>query len=317
MKPITSAFLIGSALTLMACGPAGRDGELGGDDMPGDDGSGGGGGGSGVARTCSKMDLVFVVDDSGSMSEEQGNLAQNFPMFASVLQSYVNADGEHIDFRVAVTTTGKDITYTVNLGGTSFPMTERGPDGAFFKNCNVPTAWLDNTTPNLGTVLGCRANVGTGGTSYEMPLLMTKHALDERIADGKNAGFLRDDALLGVVMLTDEDDSSSTQSSFTIDASNPNSGPTIDFGPAETIQFLDTLKGHRSRWAAGVIAGETSCNSSFGNAAEATRLKQFVQMTNSNGTPQAVFSSICAGNLTQALSDVLAKFQSACGGIIL
>ena len=316
MKPITVAFLVGSALTWMACGPAGRDDGTGGDDMP-DAGGGGGGGGGGEPRKCNKMDLVFVVDDSGSMSEEQGNLAQNFPMFASVLQNYVNDEGEHVDFRIAVTTTGKNITYTINLGGTSIPMSESGPDGAFVKNCNVPTAWLDSTTPNLGTVLGCRANVGTGGASYEMPLLMTKHALDERVADGKNAGFLRDDALLGVVMMTDEDDGSSTQSSFTIDAANPNSGPTIDFGPADAIQFLDTLKGHRSRWAAGVIAGETACNSSFGNAAEATRLKQFVQMTNANGTPQAVFSSICAGNLTQALSDVLAKFQAACGGIIL
>ena len=52
-------------------------------------------------------------------------------------------------------------------------------------------------------------------------------------------------------------------------------------------------------------------------ATEATRLKQFVQLTNSNGSQQAVFSSICAGNLTMALSDVLAKFQAACGGIIL
>jgi len=282
-----------------------------GDDTTGPDAS------IGEPRKCNKMDLVFVVDDSGSMSEEQGNLASNFPMFASVLQNYVNADGEHIDFRIAVTTTGKDITYTINLGGTQIPMTEHGPDGAFLKNCGVTQGWLDATTPNLGTTLGCRANVGTGGASYEMPLLMAKHALSERVTDGKNSGFLRDDALLGVVMLTDEDDGSSTQNSFTIDATNPNSGPTLDFNPADAIQFFDTLKGHRSRWAAGVIAGETACSSSFGDAAEATRLKQFVQMTNANGSQQAVFSSICAGNLTTALTDVLAKFQSACGGIIL
>ncbi|MBA3462648.1 MAG: hypothetical protein H0T46_22015 [Deltaproteobacteria bacterium] len=264
------------------------------------------------------MDLVFVVDDSGSMSEEQGNLATNFPMFASVLENYVNADGEHIDFRIAVTTTGKPVTYTISFGGQTLPpMTENGPDGAFAKNCGVAQNYLDVSTPNLGTTLGCRANVGTGGSSYEMPLLMAKHALGERVADGKNAGFLRDDALLGVVMLTDEDDSSSSQSMFTIDGSNPNSGPMVDFDPDDLIQFFDTLKGHRSRWAAGVIAGETACMSSFGKAAEATRLKQFVQMTNQNGSQQAVFSSICAGNLTMALSDVLAKFQAACGGIIL
>ena len=316
MKPITTSILLGSTLALVACGPAGRDGGGGGDDGTGPDA--GDGSGSGVAMKCNKMDLVFVVDDSGSMSEEQANLASNFPMFASVLQSYVNENGEHIDFRIAVTTTGKDETTTVVFGGQSIPMTEHGPDGKFLNNCGVTQRWLDTNTPNLATTLGCRANVGTSGASQEMPMLMAKHALSEQVTAGPNAGFLRDDALLGVVMLTDEDDSSSSESMWTVDPTMPNlGGPSLDWTPANEVAFFDQLKGHRSRWAAGVIAGDTACTSSFGNATEATRLKQFVQLSNANGTQQAVFSSICAGNLTTALSDVLMKFQAACGGIIL
>jgi hypothetical protein len=317
MNTITAAILVGSTLALLGCGPAGRDGN-------GDDGAGtdagfgtGDGSGSGEARKCNKMDIVFVVDDSGSMSEEQNNLGQNFPMFATVLQNYVNQNGEHIDFRVAVTTTGRDLNYNISFGGQTLPQSEMGDDGAFKNNCGVNKRWLEPTDANLGSTLGCRANVGTGGPSYEMPLLMTKWALADRVADNTNAGFLREDALLGVVMLTDEDDGSSTQNNFTIDTASPSSGPMIDFQPADAVQFLDGVKGHRSRWAAGVIAGETSCSSGFGNAAEATRLKQFVQMANGNGSQQAVFSSICDGNLTGALNDVIAKFQSACGGIIL
>ena len=42
----------------------------------------------GTARQCNKMDIVFVVDDSGSMAEEQTNLATNFPMFAQLLSHY-------------------------------------------------------------------------------------------------------------------------------------------------------------------------------------------------------------------------------------
>lgn len=313
MKPITASVLLGCSLTFAACGPADRS-SGGGDDTTGPDA---GSNDPGTAQKCNKMDIVFVVDDSGSMKEEQANLASNFPMFATVLQTYVNDKGEHIDFRIAVTTTGKDFTTTFT-GFPLPPMVEHGPDGAFLNNCGVSQRWLDTNTPNLNTTLGCRANVGTGGTSYEMPLLMTKHALGEQVAAGTNAGFLRDDALLGVVMLTDEDDSSSSQNMIAIDPTNPaGANPTIDYQPGDLIQFLDTVKGHRSRWAAGVIAGETSCSSGFGDAAEATRLKQFVQMTNSGGSQQAVFSSICAGNLTMALSDVLAKFQAACGGIIL
>jgi hypothetical protein len=301
MKPITSSVLLGCALTFAACGPSGRDGGGGGDDTGGGPDANGSND-PGTAQKCNKMDIVFVVDDSGSMSEEQSNLASNFPMFATVLQNFVNENGEHIDFRIGVTTTGKDFTTTFT-GFPLPPMTEHGPDGVFMNNCGLAQRWLDSTTPNLGTTLGCRANVGTGGSSYEMPLLMAKHALDKH-GSMENAGFLRPDALLGVVMLTDEDDGSSSADSIMID-------------PTDAVQFFDTLKGHRSRWAAGVIAGETACSSTFGNATEATRLKQFVQLTNANGSQQAVFSSICAGNLTMALSDVLAKFQSACGGIIL
>lgn len=311
---IVGAFLLTSMLA--ACGPNVRDD---------------GGGGTGVdagggaepdaalapAGRCQAMDIMFIVDDSGSMEQEQGNLATNFPMFADVLSSYEVEPGRPLDYRVAVTTTGRTVSYSISSGPITLPMTETGRNGAFVDGAGSTRRWLERSDVNMASMFAQRARVGITGPGFEMPLLMTQMALRERVTDGTNAGFLRDDALLGVVMMTDEDDGSSTQSSFTIDATNPNSGPVIDFGPADAIQFLDTLKGHRSRWAAGVIAGETSCNSSFGNAAEATRLKQFVQMTNANGTPQAVFSSICAGNLTQALSDVLAKFQAACGGIIL
>jgi len=306
------SIVLGSALALVACGPTSRDDGNGPGPGHGPDAgpSGGSDGGpTGEARRCNKMDIVFVVDDSGSMSEEQGNLATNFPMFASVLQNYVNADGEHIDFRVAVTTTGKTISYSVS--GAPFPFTETGDNGAFRNNCNVNKRWLEPTDPNLGQTLGCRANVGTSGPGYEMPLLVTKLALDDRMSDGTNTGFLRPDALLGIVMLTDEDDSSTLLSSFTISIANPN--PPVDYHPADLIAFLDGLKGHRSRWAAGVIAGETACTSAFGDATAATRLKDFVTQA---GT-QAVFSSICAGDLTTALSEVIAKFQAACGDIIL
>ncbi len=318
MKLITAAVILGSTLSLVACAPDGREG----DGMGDDDGSGSGSGsGSGEARRCTKMDIVFVVDDSGSMAEEQGNLASNFPMFADLLLNYVNGDGEHIDFRVAVTTTGKTVTTNITTDlGLGMPvtqtLTETGDNGKFRNNCNVAKSYLEPADPNLGQTLGCRANVGTSGPGTEMPMMATKLALVDRVMDGTNAGFLRDDALLGVVMLTDEDDSSTTQDTIniTVSLSNPNGAtPTTDYNPVDFVTTLDTIKGNRSRWAAGVIAGQTACTSSFGDAAAATRLQEFVQLSGTQG----VFSSICEGNLTAGLQQVIEKFQSACGGIIL
>lgn len=296
------------ALCLLACGPSGRDPGGGDDTAPGPDA----GDTTTTPRQCNKMDLVFVIDDSGSMQEEQSNLATNFPMFAQLLSSYTTPDGEHIDYRIAVTTTGKDLMYTVSSGPVTLPQNEDGDNGAFRNNCNMTKRYLEPSDANMEQVLSCRANVGTGGPSYEMPLLMTKWALGDRITDGTNAGFLRSDALLGIVMLTDEDDASTTQNNFMVTVT---SQPPVDYHPADLVSFLDTLKGHRTRWAAGVIAGPTDCSSSFGDAAKATRLQDFVMQANATST-QASFSSICDGNLTVALQKTLDTFQTACGVVI-
>ncbi len=306
-------FMMGAltALTFAACGPEerGSDGDA--------DGDGDGDSDTTIdappaeAMKCNKMDLVFVVDDSGSMAEEQTNLASNFPMFATVLSTFTTADGDPIDYRIAVTTTGKDFTTVVP--GVPIPIVDDGDNGAFRNNCSLNKRWIEPTDPDMPGTLSCRANVGTNGPSNEMPFITTKMAFAERITDGTNANFLRPDALLAIVVLTDEDDSSTTLSMQTISLGQP---PVPNFHAQDLASFLDGLKGGRTRWAAGVIAGETACESPFGMATEAGRLKEFVTIANSGGTTQAVFSSICAGDLTAGLESALATFQAACNQIV-
>lgn len=292
---------------LAACGPAGRA-----DDFGDDDGSGsnmGSGSNTGTPGECTKMDIVFVVDDSGSMSEEQSNLASNFPMFANILSTYTTSGGSAIDFHIGITTTGRNLTYEP-IGGLPLP-DEHGPNGAFEHQCGGASPWLESTDPSLPADLSCRANVGTSGASQEMPLLMAKRAVSDRVTDGMNAGFLRDDALLAVVMISDEDDSSNTDDGTPV----PLAGLPINWNPSDEVAFFDTLKGNRTRWAAGVIAGDGDCSSSFGDAVNGARLKQFVTLANSSST-QAVFSSICDADLSIGLKKALDTFQNACGSII-
>jgi hypothetical protein len=250
---------------------------------------------------CEKMDIVFVIDDSGSMEEEQSNLASNFPKFVSVLDAIKTGSGAQLDYRVAVTTTGK--TYSLSVLGIPVPP-EKGDDGKFRNNCGGPKRWLDRS--EAAASFPCRARVGTNGPSEEMPLECMKLALVDRMADNTNAGFLRDDALLAVVFLTDEDDCSIKAS--TIAETIPSVCETSAEKPESYVAVLDAVKGDRARWATAVIAGKTKCSSSFGEAAEAKRLGQFVTATGKN----AVFSSICDGDLSQALKDALDKFGEAC-----
>jgi hypothetical protein len=299
-------------LATAACGPpAGRSN--GGDDdddqtvdggdqqFPPDDSGGSG---------CQKIDLLFVIDNSGSMGQEQANLIANFPQFITVL------DQSGLDYRVAVTTTSVDYHYQMSfpVGGNIPQNTGAGEDGSMIKpaTCNMTRRWIEKNDPMPAQTFSCVANVGTGGNSDEMPLAAMRTAFEERMADMTNAGFHRSDALLGIVFLTDEDDCSYEQSvtlGFSESLCENQMEPATNY-----VSFLDTYTGNRTRWAAAAIAGmgPGSCTSTFGDAVEATRLKAFVAAAGS----QARMSSICDGDLSVSLQQTLALFTSACGGII-
>ena len=313
---------LAGAVLLAACGVSKDDGFTG-NALDGGPGGGGGGGGNefadaAPAQVCSKMDILFVIDDSGSMGEEQANLSQNFPQFIEVLDTYM-ADSGILDYRVAVTTTGRDVEYVLDpnqdlpfpspIPFPVIPSSEDGDNGVMRQECGMTRRWLERDDGDVANTFACVANVGTGGPALEMPLYATQLALGDRMSDGTNAGFLREDALLGVVILTDEDDCSRADDGFTIGSDACQDNP--DYMPTSaTVDFLDALTGSRDRWATAVIAGATSCSSSFGDAMEAKRLKEFVSLTGSN----AVFSSICDGDLSTPLAEAIATFDAACQG---
>jgi hypothetical protein len=142
-----------------------------------------------------------------------------------------------------------------------------------------------------------------------MPLAAMRTAFEERIADGSNAGFRRQDALLAIVILTDENDCSYEQSvtlGFAESLCSSQMEP-----PANYNTFLDTYTGDHGRWAAAIIAGPGPgpCSSTFGDADYAERLVQF---SNTAGPSNALVSSICAGDLTVGLMDALELFDTAC-----
>lgn len=297
-----------------ACGPNGAsdDDDDDDDDDPMVDAGSSGPDGVTATEACRKMDLIFVIDDSGSMEQEQTNLSSNFPMFANVLNTYQTTDGQDLDYRAAITTTGITATYTIQAptipGFPPFPpitQSQSGPDGKFRQACGMTRPWLERTDPNMATTFACAADVGINGPALEMPLRASELAAKLTT----NPGFLREDALLGIVILTDEDDCSRTATTFTSAGDDcANNGDTGLEMPSEVIAALDQVKGDRARWAAAVIAGQTSCTSSFGDAAEGVRLKQFAQQAG----PNVVFGDICQGNLAPALSQALDTFQAAC-----
>jgi len=266
------------------------------------------------------MDILFVIDDSGSMEEEQANLASNFPGFITAIEGWMNDDGAAIDYRIGVTTTGRDVTTVISFGA-SFPLppmmiSETGDNGQLRQECGMTRRWMERSDGDVATTFPCVAMVGTSGPGVEMPLLATEMALVDRVSDGVNTGFIREDALLAIVVITDEDDCSRRDDPImiTLDVMMPgvadvcdSSSPTIE-PLTRFLDVLDGIKGSRGRWAVAVTAGETSCTSAFGDATAAPRLQEFVRLAG----PNAVFSSICEGNLVSALDDAFNTFEIAC-----
>ena len=133
--------------------------------------------------TSPRVDILFVIDDSQSMVEEQRSLASS----ASAYLDHLRA--QNIDFHLAVTTTD---------------VSPSGPRGAFVGATKVITP----QTPNAGEVFAENVLVGTSGAALEQGLEAMRLALSEPLRSGVNAGFLRPDASLAVIVISDEDDGS-------------------------------------------------------------------------------------------------------------
>lgn len=177
----------------------------------------------GCRTARSNLDVVVVVDDSGSMQEEQQALERAIPLLlASLLNGDPDRDGrqdtpalETMNF--AVTTT------TLSLN----PVVPRCPhmalDARFDSSgCTGPEVLrftYGDSAATFSRDAQCRASRGIEGCGFEQPFEVFRKALSaagegppyttERArGDRENAGFLRDEASLLLVLLSDENDCS-------------------------------------------------------------------------------------------------------------
>jgi hypothetical protein len=161
------------------------------------------------------LDLVFMIDNSGSMKEEQEKLRKNFPVFIDtlrkipgglpdlhigILSSDVGAGDVFISGNPACNRAGGDKGDFQVKSGCGLDATK----GNFIISNSNDT--MKNFTGTLDSVFSCMADLGTGGCGFEHQLQSIRVALASN--NPVNNGFLRKDAFLAVVMITDEDDCS-------------------------------------------------------------------------------------------------------------
>jgi len=137
-----------------------------------------------VQVTVPSVDVLWIIDDSCSMTEEQNALAANF---ASFVDYFV---GSGLDYHIGVVSTDWD-----NIGGAN-----RGK-----LQVSGGQRWIDETTADPVGTFKKMAVLGTGGSADEKGRAQAYGAI-ELLGDSFNSGFYREDAFLAMVVISDEDD---------------------------------------------------------------------------------------------------------------
>lgn len=227
-----------------------------------------------------KVDILFVIDFSGSMGQEQTAMAANFTAFIQFAQA------QALDYQIGVTSTG-----TAQEAGRLFH-TDRargnGYGGPFANRIVTPA-----TTPDPETVFSQNVqaiNLYGGSAADEAGLYASYQALTPPVITGHNAGFLRPDAVLSVIYVSDEPEQTGT--GIGAPAND------VDF----YVNFLLSIKGFRNTnlFTASAIVGDapSGCNGAGGNASAAPR---YIEVANRTG---GIFQSICTSDWSRSLEDL-------------
>lgn len=219
-------------------------------------GTEGGTAGTGIEEGCDKVDFLFIIDNSGSMADEQASLISSFPLFIDTIQTTLD---EAQDYHLMVIDVDawvfercqfacdpppecldplgecdpvgalvcSDCLFASGCAsegdfecGTTVPLAcedvlgaavtyPRGPQGSNV-DCEFSSGarYVDSTEPDLAAAFQCVAQVGAGSWA---PTELPMEAMMQAVTPGTDAfacneGFLRDDAILVVTFITDEDD---------------------------------------------------------------------------------------------------------------
>jgi hypothetical protein len=195
-----------------------------------------------LPAAITKVDVLVVVDNSGSIADERQAMidAAGQSLFAQLTDDL----GTLPDLHVAVVST--DIE-----AGASVPGCETGSANGRFRTgnegvtCPVQGSYIidspdgnggrtDNYDGNIADAFSCFATLGNSGCGFEQPLEAVRRALDGTYPE--HAGFLRPEALLLLVVLTDEDDCSVYNAEFYGD---PNGAPNSLLGPRTSFRCFE------------------------------------------------------------------------------
>ncbi|MFO0633232.1 MAG: hypothetical protein U0168_10305 [Nannocystaceae bacterium] len=239
---------------------------------------------------CKLVDVVIAVDNSSSMQEEIEALAG--PVFDSFPQTLLDINNGLDDFQLGVidACNAPPFLHDTGAGG----------------GCNYSTGknFMSSSSPALLTEYECvtqltpdgymgQADDCSGDNDDEQPANTAADAVNAPAAAGPNAGFVRDDAVLFIVAITDEDEQPVPQRSAQEIADRIIAAK----GSIDNVVFLG-------------IGGDSSCDGPYGSADEAAMLREVSNIF--VAADRGVFWDLCQGDLEAAFQTALQVVDSAC-----
>jgi hypothetical protein len=259
-------------------------------------GSSGGSGGPMDASDpglCPNVDILFVVDNSGSMADKQERLARSFPGFSAAIRERLRG------------------ARTANIGVVSSSrFYGADPQECLIKKTNGPASsnmdclgsapFLTHTDSQLDSKFACVAKVGAGGDSDETPVRSMLGALDPKNTCNQN--FARKDALLILVIISDEDDYKESDCDPFSGQGTCGSGGTAAEWAQKVVDLRGGVKGNILVLSLIARSGGSCAN------APTVNLLRFTNLFGANG----IVGDVCESSYDAFFRNALPVFDKVC-----
>jgi hypothetical protein len=228
----------------------------------------------------SQVDILFVIDNSGSMQQEQQGMGDK-------INGFLNKIG-NLDWQIAVTTTDERATTPIT-GDTSRPWSD-GQFRPFDSNAGsqyiLRHAQVDPA--DAQSKLAAAIQMGVAGSGNERGINSVYRAVERAAAPSANRDFFRSNAKLAVVLISDEDECSTGLSgcSTNADKSKPENLLSLiqnQLGAAKGFTFNSIIK----------IPGDATCTTA---ASAGSTYKTLSDLTG------GVTASVCASDYSTPLN---------------
>lgn len=221
------------------------------------------------------VDILFVVDNSGSMSFERSNLAHRIDGMIKVI--------EGLDWQIAVTSTDAS-SHDAESDGKLIEMI--GAPGTYVLDSSMDDQWAQN-------IFGQTVQNFPGGSGREEGIYVS-HRVIERYQDGEahHRQFLRNNADLAIVVLSDEDESST--------------GKHARMSPQTFLdEFHQAFSGQKNLVFHSIITqpGDKQCHNGHG-AHYGNLYDELSRLTGHGELGGAIIGSVCEQDYTAQLADI-------------